>query len=50
MYAGVGKPEVKRLRELEREDARHKMIVADFALDNDDQASDKSGPAGDKRS
>ena len=34
-YAGVGKPEARRLRELERENARLKKLVADLALDND---------------
>lgn len=34
-YADVGKPEVRRLRELERENARLKKLVADLALDND---------------
>ena len=34
-YAGVGKPEAKRLRELEKENARLKKLVADLALDND---------------
>lgn len=34
-YADVGKPEVRRLRELERENARLKKLVADLALDID---------------
>lgn len=34
-YAGVGKPEAKRLRELEKENARLKKLVADLSLDND---------------
>ena len=34
-YAGVGKPEARRLRELEQENARLKKLVADLALDND---------------
>lgn len=32
-YGGVGSPEIKRLRELERENARLKRIVAEQALD-----------------
>tara|TARA_B100001179_G_C18460342_1_gene346889 strand:- start:62 stop:334 length:273 start_codon:yes stop_codon:yes gene_type:complete len=34
-YAGVGKPEAKRLRELEQENARLKKLLAEQALDND---------------
>jgi putative transposase len=34
-YAGMDKPEAKRLRELERENARLKKLVADLSLDND---------------
>ena len=34
-YTDVGKPEVRRLRELEKENARLKKLVADLALDND---------------
>lgn len=34
-YADVGKPEARRLRELEKENARLKRLVADLALDND---------------
>ena len=34
-YADVGKPEVQRLRELEKENARLKRLVAELALDND---------------
>ena len=34
-YAGVGKPETKRLRELEKENARLKKLLAEQALDND---------------
>ena len=34
-YAGVGKPEAKRLRELESENARLKRLLAEQALDND---------------
>lgn len=34
-YADVGKPEARRLRELEKENARLKKLVADLALDND---------------
>ncbi len=34
-YADVGKPEVRRLRELEKENARLKKLVADLSLDND---------------
>jgi transposase-like protein len=33
--AGVGKPEARRLRDLEKENARRKKLVADLALDND---------------
>lgn len=33
--AGVGKPEAKRLRELESENARLKRLLAEKALDND---------------
>jgi transposase len=32
-YAGMAKPEVKRLRDLERENERLKRLVADQALD-----------------
>lgn len=32
-YSGMAKPEVKRLRELERENGRLKRLVADQALD-----------------
>ena len=34
-YAGVGKPEARRLRELEKENARLKKLLAEQALDND---------------
>ena len=34
-YAGMGKAEAKRLRELERENARLKKLVANQALDID---------------
>ncbi len=34
-YADVGKPEARRLRELEKENARLKKLVADLSLDND---------------
>jgi transposase-like protein len=34
-YAGMGKPEAKRLRDLEKENARLKKLVADLSLDND---------------
>ncbi len=34
-YGGMTSPEVKRLRELERENARLKKMVADQALDID---------------
>ena len=34
-YGGMTSPEVKRLRELERENARLKKLVADQALDID---------------
>jgi transposase-like protein len=34
-YADIGKPEVRRLRELEKENARLKKLVADLSLDND---------------
>lgn len=34
-YGGMTTPEVKRLRELERENARLKKLVADQALDID---------------
>lgn len=33
LYGGAGKTEVRRLRELEKENARLKRIVADQALD-----------------
>lgn len=33
-YGGMKGPEMKRLRELERENARLKKLVADQALDN----------------
>ncbi len=34
-YAGIGKPEARRLRDLEQENARLKKLVADLSLDND---------------
>lgn len=34
-YAGVDKSEARRLRELEKENARLKKLVADLSLDND---------------
>jgi putative transposase len=34
-YRGMGKAELKRLKELEQENARLKKIVAQQALDND---------------
>ena len=34
-YADVGKPEARRLRDLEKENARLKKLVADLSLDND---------------
>ena len=34
-YAGMGKPEARRLRELEKENARLKKLLAEQALDND---------------
>ncbi len=34
-YADIGKPEVRRLRELEKENARLKKLLAEQALDND---------------
>lgn len=34
-YAGTGKPEAKRLRELEQENARLKKLLAEQAIDND---------------
>ena len=34
-YAGMGKPEAKRLRELEKENARLKKLLAEQALDHD---------------
>ena len=34
-YANMGKPEAKRLRDLERQNARLKKIVADLTIDND---------------
>ena len=34
-YAGVAKPEARRLRDLEKENARLKKLVADLSLDND---------------
>jgi len=34
-YADVGKPEARRLREFEKENARLKKLVADLSLDND---------------
>jgi len=34
-YAGVNKGEARRLREVEKENARLKKLVADLALDND---------------
>ena len=34
-YAGVGKPEARRLRDLEKENARLKRLLAEQALDND---------------
>jgi len=33
-YGGMKGPEVKRLKELEKENARLKRVVADLALDN----------------
>lgn len=34
-YSGMGKSEAKRLRELEKENARLKKLLAEQALDND---------------
>jgi len=34
-YSGMGKAEAKRLKELERENARLKKLVANLSLDND---------------
>lgn len=34
-YADVGKPEARRLSELEKENARLKRLLAEIALDND---------------
>ena len=34
-YGGVDKPETRRLRELEKENARLKKLLAEQALDND---------------
>jgi transposase len=33
-YGGMGKAQAKRLKELEKENARLKLVVADQALDN----------------
>lgn len=34
-YGGMGKTQARRLKELERENARLKRIVADLSLDNE---------------